>query len=94
MLIDGKRILLLGAEGCSEMAEEPWLREATDEEKEQFYAEFQVGLDRERPGKWKAQDYNVDGNNRPYWVKVVEDEAPEDIRQSAENGIRRLRLDF
>lgn len=94
MLIDGKRICLLGAEGCSELSGQPFIRDATDEEKETFYVEAGKWLNGPEPGP-RAKDpkeLNVDGNGRPYWIKIITDEAPDDLKTAAVGAIRCVRL--
>ena len=94
MLIDGKRICLLGAEGCSELSGQPFIRDATDEEKESFYDKVREWALQHGPKSLQKdpKEMNVDGNGRPYWVKVITDEAPEDLRTAAENAMRCVRL--
>jgi len=92
MLIDGVRIVLLGAEGCSEMRDEPFLVDPTEEQKIAFYDALLTQAQHKKPETKDATHFNVDGNGRPYWVKVVTDEAPENIRKAAENAARCVRL--
>jgi len=94
LLIDGKRILLLGAEGCSELSEQPFIREATEEEKEAFYLKVQEYAEEHGPKSLRKdpKEANVDNTGRPYWVKVITDDAPEQLRKAAENVMRCVRL--
>ena len=75
--------LLLGAEGCSELQEEPWLREATQEERDAF--EVEVGRDFMRGA-------SRDGTGRPYFLMTVLDSAPADILEAANSKTRAVRL--
>ena len=91
-------IILVGAEGCYEIEGEPWIREATEEEK--------IGLEQyirmlvaDRQGKEIAKKYNfrelyVDHNNRPYWCKAVihHSRCPEIAAEKARRFTRALRV--
>jgi hypothetical protein len=86
-------VLLVGAEGVSEAGDAPWLRDATEVETmlfekgiEQRYADAGRKLD--------VRDLYVDGNGRPYWLKVVVDHPglPSIAREKAEKYTRCVRL--
>lgn len=82
--------LLLGAEGCSEMQNEPWLRDATAEEQERFIAEK---LARHfKPGD-SFNDFLCDGIGGPYWLKTVTEEAPEKFKALAARCVRVVRIE-
>jgi hypothetical protein len=91
-------VLLVGAEGCAEAAEVPWLRDATPEEEAAFINRVcQMIKDKdgsEAAKKADPRDWYVDGNNRPYWLKAVIDhpELPDVARQKAQQYQRVLRL--
>jgi len=76
--------LLLGAEGCSEMRDVEWLRDATDEEALAFWKKVREdGM---------THTTTIDGMNRPYWVMTLTDEAPEDVVRANEGVYRAVRL--
>lgn len=75
-----KYTLLLGAEGCSELADEPWLRDATDDE-----IEAVLEANEKHPGL-------IDFIGRPYWWKTVTEEAPEWALEAARTHLRMVRL--
>lgn len=70
---------LLGAEGCAELTNEPWLRDATFEETVRFTRRYPDMA-------W------TDGMGRPYWLKTVTDDAPGYIQQKAATVVRTVRL--
>jgi hypothetical protein len=77
---------LLGAEGCAEVGDVPWLRDATETETEllrRTLAAIEVNLDA----------VTVDGMGRPYWVKTLTSDAPETYRERAERLHRLVRLE-
>ena len=76
-------VLFLGAEGCSECEQEPWLRDPTPAEAEAHRLEC------------ARVDYNqlgIDQIGRPYWLKVVTREAPLEIWLYASSYLRVQRL--
>jgi len=76
--------LWLGAEGCAELENETWLREATEEEIEAFREEWgQPGFD----------DLKLDGIGRPYFLMTVTEDAPEWALGAARSNSRRVRLE-
>jgi len=84
--------LFLGAEGCSEMEGQPWLREPTDEEIAELKTERTSGRD---PIEAEA-DWNglfMDRTNRPYHVMTVTREAPLKIWLRASSHLRMVRLE-
>lgn len=60
---DITRMIMLGAEGCTEVANFPWIREASPEESQDFFTIH-------------PKLSGIDGIGRPYWVMVLEDAAP------------------
>jgi hypothetical protein len=80
--------ILLGAEGCSEAQDEPWLREPTKEEVDAHREE--LGYDDK--GKSRLGKLSIDMSGRPYFLMVVTDEAPTEIRARAEEHLRVVRL--
>jgi hypothetical protein len=70
-------VVLVGAEGCSETSDAPWIREATEQERAGFEANCRQ-LVRNRHGDMTAdafslRDWTVDGTGCPYWLKTVLD---------------------
>lgn len=70
-------VLLLGAEGCSEAASVPWLRDATADEQRLFIEHCRAPLLKAKRLK-RAEDFDytelaVDGTGRPFWLKAVLD---------------------
>jgi hypothetical protein len=95
MIIGGKRMVLVGAEGASEMQGAPWCRTADEVEtatfiRSQWTDEPVDG--RPMTAEEKYHDTCVDGNNRPYWLVVISDDAPDDVKARAERFLRRVRL--
>ncbi len=91
-------VLLVGAEGCAETADAPWIREATETERAGFEA-YCRQLVRNRDGDKAAatfslSDFNVDGTGRPYWLKAVLDvpDAPPMALDKARKFTRSLRV--
>jgi hypothetical protein len=81
--------ILLGAEGCSEAANAPWLREATKAEIEVFNADLKESM-----GGGNLGPITVDGTGRPYWhMTVLGEVAPEAVWIRANLGWRHLRLE-
>jgi hypothetical protein len=86
-------VLLVGAEGCAEAEEAPWLRDATQGER----LVFERGLAKryEDQGiKLDPRDLYVDGIGRPYFLKAVLDhpELPDAARHKAERYSRVVHL--
>lgn len=63
-------VVLIGAEGCAETEGKPWLRDATEEEKQAFVADCQRRC-KAAGKKFDYGDFTVDGIGRPYWLKTV-----------------------
>lgn len=63
-------VVLVGAEGCAETEGEPWLRGATEEEKQAFIADCQCRC-KAAGKKFDYRNFTVDGIGRPYWLKTV-----------------------
>lgn len=70
--------LLVGAEGCSECKDEPWLRDPTPEEAERFKQQY-------------PQLQSIDPNGRPYWLKTVTDDAPAEVLGYVKKMLRVVR---
>jgi hypothetical protein len=79
--------LLLGAEGCSELENQPWIREATAEEERAFelYLREQKGL--------ALNECTIDHNGRPYWVMTLLPDAPVEYLDLATRKLRTVRLE-
>lgn len=76
--------LLVGAEGVSEQEGQPWLREATPDEVEQFKTHLPPGV--------TLYDVTIDGIGRPYFVMTVLGTDPPEIYEKASKFQRVLRL--
>lgn len=92
-------IVLVGAEGCAETADENWLRDATAEERELFILHCKQ-LVAEAKGADAAKNFDfteftVDTIGRPYWLKAVLDspETPQMARGKARQFTRVVRVD-
>jgi hypothetical protein len=84
-------ILFLGAEGCAEMENEPWLRDPTETE----VVAFRTGLEARTefsPGRTDFDQLSIDPMGRPYWIKIVTREAPIDVWLRASSHLRLVRL--
>jgi len=68
-------LILIGAEGCSEVADEEWLRDATSEERQLFINHCREMVRHNKGDKaanaFDFVNYTVDGTGRPYWLKAV-----------------------
>jgi hypothetical protein len=91
-------IILIGAEGCAEVQDEHWLRDATTEERMLFIA-FCKDMVRKSKGEKAATNFDfaefaVDGTGRPYWLKAVLDrpETPAIAHEKAHKYTRVLRV--
>lgn len=78
---DGAGLILLGAEGCAEAADAPWLRDATGEERALFRDRVKT-----------AAQLTIDDTGRPYWLKVVEAGAPREALECCQLYNRAVRL--
>ncbi len=83
-------LVLLGAEGYSETAGQPWLRDATDDD--------WITFGRRVEAHSKAIDAGVteillDGTGRPYFLVAVLPDAPESVRKLARGHLRLLRFE-
>lgn len=78
--------LLVGAEGAAEIDGLPWVREATDEEREEFI-ERVLDSDGER-----YLNSTVDRTGRPYFLLTIQADAPTDIQVTAQRCVRCLRV--
>lgn len=66
-------VILVGAEGCAETADEKWLRDPTAEEMDGFkdYCR-RLHENAEPPGtRFDFSNWTVDGIGRPYWLKTI-----------------------
>jgi hypothetical protein len=92
-------IVLIGAEGCAETADENWLRDATAEERELFIQHCkQLVAEAKGPDAVKSfdfQEFTVDTSGRPFWLKAVLDspETPQLAREKAKQFTRVVRVD-
>jgi hypothetical protein len=91
-------VVLVGAEGCAETANETWLRDATEQERAGFEA-YCRQLVRNTDGDKAADafslgDFAVDGTGRPYWLKAVLDvpDVPPIALEKAREYTRCLRV--
>ena len=78
--------LLVGAEGASEIADEPWQRRATEEERLIFIAERCRGDDQ------LFKNSMIDGTGRPYWLLTIFDNAPAEVQAKAKRYARCVRV--
>lgn len=79
-----KHTLLLGAEGCAETENVDWVREASDREAVDFWAEVrEQGL---------TGIATVDKIGRPYWLMTVTEEAPKEVLEAIKDTYRAVRL--
>ncbi len=78
--------LLVGAEGAAEIDGLPWVREATDDERQAFIERVLDG-DEER-----YRNSTVDRTGRPYFLLTILADAPADIQAKAQRCVRCLRL--
>lgn len=79
--------LLLGAEGCSETEDQDWIREATPKEAQTFGEEFAA-----KNPLTDLRDIWIDRTGRPYFLMVILEHAPEEIKKQASLVLRTLRL--
>lgn len=97
-------LLLVGAEGCSELLEgdepAPWIRYADADDREQFKQDWlrrNGGLAAGPEGLQKAlqrlSELFVDHNGRPYWLVAVRSDAPSHVWACAQRNLRVLRLE-
>jgi len=75
--------IMVGAEGCAETEGCDWVRSATPEEEQAF---------RTACGDERYHELGIDGMGRPYWLKAVLPNAPEEARKRASEYKRVLRL--
>ncbi len=92
-------IVLIGAEGCAETADENWLRDATTEERE-FFIQHCKQLVAEAKGadaskSFDFTEFTVDTIGRPYFLKAVLDspETPQLARDKTMKFTRVVRVD-
>lgn len=92
-------IVLIGAEGCAETADENWLRDATSEERELFIQHCKR-LVAEAKGQdavksFDFTEFTMDTIGRPYWLKAVLDSpaTPRLAREKAMQFTRVVRID-
>lgn len=78
--------LLIGAEGTAEIDGLPWVREATDKERQAFIERVLDG-DEER-----YRNSTVDRTGRPYFLLTILADAPIEIQAKAKRCVRCLRL--
>lgn len=78
--------LLVGAEGVAEIDGLPWVREATNQERQAFIEQVLDG-DVER-----YRNSTVDRTGRPYFLVTILADAPSDIQEKAKRCVRCLRL--
>jgi hypothetical protein len=92
-------IVLIGAEGCAETADENWLRDATSDERERFILHCkQLVAEAKGPdalNSFDFQEFTVDTIGRPYFLKAVLDspETPQLAREKAKQFTRVVRVD-
>lgn len=92
-------IVLVGAEGCAETADDNWLRDATSEERELFIQHCkQLVAEAKGPDAAKSfdfQEFTVDTIGRPHFLKAVLDspETPQLAREKAKQFTRVVRVD-
>ena len=71
--------VLVGAEGCSEIDKEDWIREPTEEEAAEWFKENNVAT--------------IDHTGRPYFLRAVSaNKAPQEAVDRAKNYMRVKRL--
>lgn len=78
--------LLVGAEGVAEIVDEPWQRQATEEERRAFVASQCKG---------DEQLYRkslMDATGRPYWLLTILENAPDYVQEKAKRVARCLRV--
>ncbi len=63
-------VVLVGAEGCSEVGEVSWLRDATEDEIQQL-KDVLAEMSKKAGTTFDFSEYKVDGTGRPYWPKTV-----------------------
>ena len=91
-------VVLVGAEGCAETADERWLRDATEGEEVIFraYVKLLVAVrdGKEAASKFDVRSLYVDSNNRPYWLKAVLDtpNTPQVAVEKSKKFTRCLRI--
>ncbi len=78
--------LLVGAEGAAEIEKQPWVRPATDDEKQEFVERICQGDER------RYRNALIDGKGRPYFLLTVLDNAPESIQVNAKSFARCFRI--
>jgi len=92
-------IVLIGAEGCAETADETWLRDATSEERELFIQHCkQLVAEAKGPDASKSfdfSDFTLDTIGRPYFLKAVlnRPETPQLARDKTMKFTRVVRVD-
>lgn len=92
-------IILVGAEGCSEAEGAPWLREATEQEKDLFISNCRNSIRGELGDKAADEfcysDFAKDRVGRPYFLMAVLDhpETPLKAKDKATQYHRAIRLD-
>lgn len=78
-------LVLLGAEGVADIIEEDWMRDAAPHEVILFRQRHKLTHD-------KYQELLNDGTGRPYFLVALEQSAPRELRERAQNHVRLLRL--
>ncbi len=91
-------VLLVGAEGCSEIMNEAWVRDATDEERTIFVRHCRSLLLQSK-GERTADSFDIaslaiDGCGRPYWLIAILDHVstPLIAREKATKFTRVMRV--
>jgi hypothetical protein len=88
-------VILVGAEGCAETANEKWLRNPTAEEMDGFKDYCRSLHDNSGDkGPFDFTDWTVDGMGRPYWLKtvLVTPDTPKVAIEKARKFTRTLRI--
>lgn len=84
--------IAVGAEGVAETEGEPWIRPATEEEKQEFIKQRQ--WESPKPEKFDLGSFLIDSTGRPYFLMSVnEEEAPDMVAERARDYTRVKRLE-
>jgi len=84
--------LFVGAEGCAETADKPWIRDSTSDEIEEFKKWFREVRAQGDPDADDWADFGLDHSGRPYWLMTVTSDAPDDVWLKADGHLRVLRF--
>jgi hypothetical protein len=83
-----KVTLLVGAEGVSETDHIEWIRPATKEEADEFYAAYQTEESREQ----LERSLTIDMTGRPYYLTTLTEDAPYSVLMANKGYGRVVRL--